>query len=175
VQGASTCAGLEERYHSGMAVLDEASLELLRSRSGLSIDLEGRLCHQGEPITHARTLEVLWRSLKVTPDGRYLVEVGRERGYLHVEDAPYGVRGMTLEAGWPILHLTDGAAEALDPSSLWLDREGILHCLVKPERRPARFQRSAQVDLGLLLEEAPEGGGDFLLRLGDRTYAVRRE
>lgn len=157
-----------------MPELDERALELLREQSGLSIDLEGRLCHRGEPITHARTLEVLWRSLERRPDGRYLVRVGRESGYVHLEDAPYAVRGVALEATPPRLHLNDGAVEPLDPTTLSLDAAGVLHCVVKGGHR-ARFTRSAQVDLGLALEEDPAAPDRFVLRLGDRAYPVAAE
>ena len=152
-----------------------ATLELLREQSGLSIDLEGRLCHRGDPITHARTLEVLWGSLSRVPDGRYLVQVGRESGYVRLVDAPYGVRGVTLERGWPALHLSDGSIEPLDPATLTLDRDGILHCLVKCGVHRARYTRSAQIHLGLLLEEDPRAAGCFVLRLGERTFSVASE
>src|SRR5512142_2972085 len=98
-----------------MAELDPDALELLREQSGLSIDLEGRLCHRGEPITHERTLAVLWGSLERRADGRYLVHVGRESAYVRIEDAPYGVRGVTFEGDRPLLHLTDRSVEPLDP------------------------------------------------------------
>src|SRR5512143_2613382 len=110
-----------------MSKPDAEALELLRAQSGLSVDLEGRLCHRGEPITHARTLEVLWASLTRQADGRYVVRVGRESGYVHVQDAPYGVRGVTFEEGRPHLHLTDRSIEPLDPRTLSLDGEGVLH------------------------------------------------
>jgi len=153
----------------------ELVLELLRSQSGLSIDLDGRLCHRGEPITHQRTLEVLWRSLRRGPDGRYAVQVGREVGYVALADAPYGVRGVTFEEDRVLLHLSDGAVEPLDPGTLTVDRAGVLHCRVRAGGHRARFGRSAQVDLGLALEE--EGGpeGRFVLRLSGRRYAVGRE
>jgi uncharacterized protein len=152
----------------------EEALELLRERSGLSIDLEGRLCHLGEPITHSRTLEVLWRSLARQADGRYLVRVGRESGYVALADAPYGVRGVTFEGVCPLLHLTDRTEEPLDPATLSLNAEGVLHCVVKGGHR-ARFTRTAQVDLGLVLEEEPGSPGRFLLRVGDRTFHVACE
>jgi len=169
-----SCAGARARYKSAMAPTDEA-LELLRSQSGLSIDLEGHLCHRGEPITHPRTLEVLWRSLRVGPDGRYAVQVGREVGYVALADAPYGVRGVTFEQGLILLHLSDGAVEPLDPETLTLDRAGVLHCRVKAGGHRARFGRSAQVDLGLALEEEEGAEGRFVLRLSGRRYAVGRE
>jgi hypothetical protein len=153
---------------------DHDLLELLRERSGLSIDLEGRLCHGGEPITHERTLEVLWGSLERRPDGRYLVRVGRESGYVHVADAAYGVRGATVEPGRVLLHLTDRTAEELDPATLSVDREGVLHCLVKGGHR-ARFGRSAQVDLGLALDEDPASPGRYVLRLGGAAHPIRPE
>ncbi len=152
-----------------------AALEFLREQSGLSIDMEGRLCHQGDPITHARTLEVLWGSLSRRQDGRYLVQIGRESGYVRLEDAPYGVRGVTVERGWPALHLSDRSVEPLDPATLTLDREGVLHCLVKGGEHRARYTRSAQIDLGLLLEEDPGAAGGFVLRLGERTFRVGSE
>jgi hypothetical protein len=153
---------------------DERTLELLRERSGLSIDLEGRFCHGGEPITHPRTLEVLWRSLERRGDGRYLVHVGRESGYVRIEDAPYAVRGVALGEVAARLHLGDGSVEPLDPATLSVDAAGVLHCVVKGGHR-ARFTRSAQVDLGLALEEDPGAAGRFLLRLGGREYAVAVE
>jgi hypothetical protein len=154
-----------------MGAPDPDALELLRQRSGLSIDLEGRLCHRGEPITHERTLEVLWRSLTRQADGRYLVRVGRESGYVAIHDAPYGVRGATVEPGHVLLHLSDGTGEELDASTLSVDREGVLHCLVKGGHR-ARFSRAAQIALGLALEEDASAPGGYRLRLAGRDHPV---
>jgi len=152
-------------------MLDPRTLEILRQRSGLSIDLEGRLCHSGEPITHERTLEVLWKSLERQADGRYLVRVGRESGYVAIADAPYGVRGATIGPDRVLLHLSDRTVEELDPTTLSVDREGVLHCLVKGGHR-ARFSRAAQVSVGLALEEDPAAAGQYRLRLAGRAYPV---
>jgi uncharacterized protein len=154
-----------------MAGQDPKTLEILRQQSGLSIDLEGRLCHRGEPITHERTLEVLWRSLTRQADGRYLVRVGRESGYVAICDAPYGVRGATVEAARVLLHLSDRTVEELDPTTLSIDREGVLHCLVKGGHR-ARFSRAAQIALGLALEEDPSASAGYVLRLGGYDHPV---
>jgi hypothetical protein len=162
------------RYVRSVPELDPAALELLRERSGLSIDLEGRLCHRGEPITHERTLEVLWRSLERQPDGRYLVRVGRESGYVRVDDAPYAVRGATFEPSRVLLHLSDRTVEPLDPATLTIDGEGVLHCVVKGDHR-ARFTRSAQIDLGLALDENDDRPGEYVLRLAGHAWRVRPE
>lgn len=149
------------------------ALELLRSRSGLSIDADGRFLHRGEPITHERTLQVLWRSLERGGDGRYLVRVGRESAYVEVEDAPYVVRGVVEDPGGsPVLLLSDGAREPLDPATLTLGADGVLRCTVKGGH-PARFGRSAQVTLGLLVEEHPPGSGRLVLTIGGVHHAIR--
>lgn len=157
-----------------MTTLDERALEQLRRDSGLSIDLEGRLCHRGEPITHRRTLAVLWGSLARTPDGCYQVRVGREKAYVRVDDAPYGVRGVDLDAPEPLLHLTDGTVEPLAPATLTFDRDGVLHCVVKDGHR-ARFTRTAQVALGLAVEEDAAAPGRLVLKLRGRSYPIHPE
>jgi uncharacterized protein len=158
-----------------MADLDPAVLEALREQSGLSIDLDGRFRHRGEPITHARTLEVLWASLSRTPEGRYLVRIGRESGYVRLEDAPYGVRGVTFEPEGPLAHLSDGSAEPLAPATLSVDDAGVLHCRVKGGAHRARFTRAAQVAVGLALMEDASAPGGFALVLGGARHAVGRE
>jgi hypothetical protein len=158
-----------------MADLDPALLEALREQSGLSIDLEGRFRHRGDLITHARTLEVLWGSLRRGQDGRYLVQVGREQGYVRLEDAPYGVRGITPGQDGPLAHLSDGSIEPLAAASLRLDREGVLHCDVKGGVHRARFTRPAQVALGLELVEDADAPGGYRLDVGGRSYPIGRE
>jgi hypothetical protein len=151
----------------------EVALELLRERSGLSIDLEGRFLHHGQPILHERTLEVLWRSLERQPDGRYLVRIGRESGWVRLQDSPYAVRGLRLD-GEPLLFLSDGSEEVLRPETLTVGPDGVLHCLVKGGHR-ARFARSAQVVLGLALEEDPAVPGRYALVLSGRRWPVPPE
>lgn len=157
-----------------MTTPDEA-LEPIRSRSGLSIDAEGRFLHRGEPITHGRTLEVLWRSLERAPDGRYRVHVGRESGWVEVEDAPYAVLGVLDAAPGtpPPLLLSDGSREVLDPATLSVGDDGVLRCSVKGGAHSARFSRAAQVALGLALEEDPPGSGRLHLRVGRSRWPVR--
>ncbi len=152
---------------------DDAALELLRSRSGLSIDEEGRFLHRGEPITHARTLDVLWRSLERAPDGRWLVRVGRESGYVSVAETPWVVRALADGAAdaAPVLLLSDGSEESLDPATLRTGSDGILRCTVR-RGEPARFGRAAQFALGMRLHEDPPGSGSFALEIGGKRWRV---
>lgn len=153
---------------------DPDALELLRASSGLSIDEEGRFLHRGEPITHARTLEVLWRSLHPTPAGRWEVAIGRERGYVAVSGAPFAIRGVSAASdGAPVLHVSDGDVEPLDPGSLRLGQDGVLRCTVR--RGPARFTRAGQVGLEPWLREGPAGSGTFILFVNDRSWPIHAE
>lgn len=156
-----------------MSATDERTLELLRARSGLSIDDEGRFLHQGEPISHARTLEVLWRSLEPTSDGRWLVRLGRESGYVSVAETPWIVRGLVDRAAGrpPLLLLSDGTEERLEPASLRLGADGVLRCNVKGGQ-PARFARAAHVALGMMLDEDPPGSGTYVLTIGGSRWPV---
>jgi hypothetical protein len=160
-----------------VTTLDAAALELLRSRSGLSIDDEGRFLHLGEPITHARTLDVLWRSLARAPDGRWLVRVGRESAYVSVKETPYTVRGVMEDSSRvapPTLLLCDGTREALDPMSLALGEDGVLRCKVKGGER-ARFTRAGQVALGFALDEDPPGTGRYVITIGGIRWPIHAE
>jgi hypothetical protein len=153
---------------------DEEALDLLRSRSGLSIDEEGRFLHRGEPITHARTLDVLWRSLERAPDGRWLARIGSESGYVEVDETPWIVRGLRSAGpgAAPVLLLPNGAEEPLDPATLRAGPDGLLRCTLAGGA-PARFGRSAQVALGMAVDEDPPGSGTYVLAVGGRRWTIR--
>jgi hypothetical protein len=155
---------------------DDAALELLRSRSGLSIDDEGRFLHLGEPITHARTLRVLWRSLARAPDGRWLVRVGHESAYVEVGETPYKVRGVVEGAPGdaPELLLSDGTRERLDPATLSLGADGVFRCRVKGGER-ARFTRAGQLAFGFAVDEDPRGTGRYAISIGGVRWPIRAE
>ncbi len=151
----------------------EDALELLRTRSGLSIDDEGRFLHRGEPVTHARTLEVLWSSLARTEDGRWMVRIGRESAYVDVGETPWAVRGVIDRgADVPVLLLSDGTREPLDPGTLSVGPDGVLRCRVKGGQ-PARLTRAGQVALGALLDEDPPGTGRLVLTVRGTRWPVR--
>ncbi len=152
---------------------DPTALDRLRASSGLSIDDEGRFLHRGEPIAHARTLEVLWRSLEPAAGGRWLVRVGRESAYVQVAETPWIVRGAVPGDGGaaPALLLSDGSREPLDPASLRLGDDGVLRCTAS-RGRTARCARAAQIALGMALEEDPPGSQSFVLAAGGRRWRI---
>ena len=132
-----------------------------REDSGLRLDRRQRWWHDDEPIEHPRIVELFNRGLCPTGDGRYKLEVGKDWCFVTVEDAAYQVVALDDEAGRLWLRLSDRTAEALEPSSLSLDPEGVVTARVKHGQAKARFSRDAQFALGERL--LPNAGGVRLL------------
>jgi len=127
---------------------------------GLVLHHDGRWTHEGQPIRHARLRAAFDRAVRYLPEpGVYVVQLGRFRGQIEVEEAAFFVREVDLERG--AVCLSDGSREPLDPASLRLSPiDGALLCDVKCELAPgiaARFTRAAQAELLLGVEEAPGG------------------
>ena len=89
-----------------------------------------------------------------------VVQIGRFRGQIEVEEAAFFVRSYEPASGE--MRLSDGscellAVETLRPSPI----DGALLCRVKVDRAPrgleARFAHSAQAELLLAVEETPAG------------------
>ncbi|HUJ25470.1 MAG TPA: hypothetical protein VLW85_05595 [Myxococcales bacterium] len=145
--------------------MDPALLEKLREQSGLRLDREGRFWHRGGLVEHARTLAVLHRGIHRAPDGRWATRIGKEWGYLEVEDAALFVRRV------------EGARAQL-ASGEWAEIESFaigagdaLYARVRGER--ARLTRAAQLALADHLRELPDGA--FELDLDGRRWPIARD
>jgi len=134
---------------------------------------DGRWSHEGRPITHERLRRAFDGAVRFLPaEAKFVVQLGRFRGQIEVEEAAFFVREIDVAAG--TLRLSDGSREALEPASLRLSpRDGALLCRVKralaPEGLLARFGQGAQAELLQAVEEGPDGP---VLRLGGRTSAL---
>jgi hypothetical protein len=130
---------------------------------GLRLHHDGRWTHEGQPITHSRLRAAFDRGVRFLPEERkYVVQLGRFRGEIEVEEAGFFVRDLDRQTGE--IALSDGTRETLDLRSLRLSkRDGALLCTVKrdllPEGLPARFIHSAQSELLAGIEETPLGPG----------------
>jgi hypothetical protein len=142
--------------------------------TGLAIDDEGRFLVHGEPVTHERTLEVLWRGLAPGPDGGWQVRVGRESAPVAVPGTPFVVVALPDDGGPMALALAGGAREPLLPETIRVGRDGVLRVTL-PSGHAARFSRSAQIALGMRLVEDPSAPGGFRLPLGGRDWPVGLE
>ena len=141
---------------------------------GLSIDDEGRFLVHGEPVTHERTLEVLWRGLEPADGGGWMVHVGRESAPVAVDGTPYVVLGIAESPGAIDLLLAGSNRERLVPETLRVGRDGLLRATLA-SGHPARFCRAAQIALGMLLTEDATAPGGFRLSLSGRSWPLGAE
>ena len=143
--------------------------------AGLSIDEEGCFLVHGEPVTHERTLDVLWRGLAPGPDGGWQVRIGRESAPVSVPGTPFVVVAVSEEAeGRATLSLAGGAREPLLPGTLRVGKDGVLRATLA-SGHAARFSRSAQIALGMRLAEDPSAPGGFHLPLGGKVWPLGAE
>ena len=150
-------------------------IEKLR-QSGIRVDREGELIHEGEVIHHQGLRQALFRWMDRLDDGRYILRLDERRfAYMDVEDTPLVARAARVDddRGGVTLQLSDGAAERLDPSTLTIDRHGILRCWVRGGRLEARLSTSAAAAVADLVIETPQGPAMVLGRAPPRLL-VRR-
>lgn len=113
------------------------------------------------------------RSVRYLPEAAvYVVQLGRFRGQIEVEEAGFFVR--SFDRGTGLISLSDRSEEPLAPESLHVSaRDGAFLCLVKRDLTApgllARFGHAAQAQL---LDAVVERGGRVCLRLADRILAL---
>jgi hypothetical protein len=121
------------------------------------------------PLKNPRLARLFERSVRYLPEERvHVVQVGRFRGQIEVQEAGFFVREFDAATGQ--VRLSDGSCEALDPQSLRPSPlDGALLCRVKRSLAPdgllARFDHGAQAELLLAVEETTRG---LRLRLAGR-------
>lgn len=140
---------------------------------GLVLHRDGHFTHEGIPLRNARLRALFDRSVRYLPEeGRYVVQVGRFRGQVEVEEAGFFVRDFDPERG--TIRLSDRSEERLEPASLRTSPyDGALLCSVKhdlvAQGLSARFTRTAQAELLQAVEETAEGPA---LRLAGRRVRL---
>jgi len=128
---------------------------------GLVLHRDGSWTHRGRPIENRRIREKFDRSVRYLPEERkYVVQVGRFRGEIEVEEAGFFVRDVDLARGE--VALSDGSRERFDLVSLRVSGlDGAYLCTVKrelaPGGLPARFTHAAQAELLSAVDETAEG------------------
>jgi hypothetical protein len=128
---------------------------------GLVLHRDGRWTHEGFPILHPRLRAAFDRGVRFLPEeGVYVVQLGRFRGQIEVEEAAFFVRSVDLAHG--AVALSDGSDDVLDPATLSVSpADGALLCRVKhalaPGGLPARFTPAAQAELLAGVEDGPFG------------------
>jgi hypothetical protein len=142
-------------------------------RFGLVLHHDGSWTHEGVPILNARLRAAFDRSVRFLPnENAFVVQLGRYRGQIEVEEAGFFVRCFDAASG--TLSLSDGTEEALDPETLAVSpRDGALLCRVKRDRIAggllARFRHAAQAQL---LDAVEAGAAGPELRLAGHRVSL---
>ncbi len=106
---------------------------------------DGRFWHEGIEVTHPGLHRAFLRGVRWSADeDTFIVQLGRYRGWLDVEDTAFWVTAYDQPSGE--IELSDQSRERLCVETLTVDPDEALRCTIKG-RFPARFTRAAQAHL----------------------------
>jgi hypothetical protein len=144
----------------------------------IKIDKDGIWYYNGAHMFRKEILSVFFQNLRIDECGRYLIELGPERCYLHVEDTAFVVAAvyktkLPCNGGEQIeILLNDDSCEKLETNSLYTGRDNVLYCRVKEGRFTARFSRNSYYQLAEFIEQS-ENGADFFINLNGEKYFIK--
>ncbi|MGA3280329.1 MAG: DUF1285 domain-containing protein [Smithella sp.] len=144
----------------------------------IKIDKDGIWYYNGAHMFRKEILSVFFQNLRIDECGRYLIELGLERCYLHVEDTAFVVAAvyktkLPCSGGEQIeILLNDDSCEKLETNSLYTGRDNVLYCRVKEGRFTARFSRNSYYQLAEFIEQS-ENGADFYINLNGEKYFIK--
>ena len=163
---------------------DEQEPQLSLSESqllpcGIFIDREGEWYYRGSPMQRADIVLHLCQHLRrEESSGLYIIQMGKQRCCLEVEDTPLVVTSVLHqeereeedkeELFLSIKHLKTN--QPLNPQTLWVGTDNVLYCKVMEDKIPARFLRPAYYQLAEFIHEDKEGCRFYLLLDGKRYY-----
>jgi uncharacterized protein len=154
---------------AGATAPPDAATLLARRESSIVLDREGRFLHDGTLIEHPGIVAAFRKWIARGEGGRFILRASeREWCFLTVEGPASWVEDVAWRGDGATLGLWDGTREPLDPSSLRIDAEGVLTCIVRG--LPARFSRHAQLALGERL--GADADGAFVLDLGGTRHRI---
>jgi hypothetical protein len=147
---------------------------------GIFIDREGDWHYGESPMQRADIVSHLCQHLRrEESSGLYIIQLGKQRCYLEVEDTPLVVTSVLSqeqreeadqeEFFLSIKHLS--TKQPLKPKTLWVGRDNVLYCKVMENTIPARFLRPAYYQLAEFIHEDKEEHRFYLL-LGGKHYYI---
>ncbi len=139
--------------------------------STIRLDAQGRFWHDGGLVENEALTRALHSWISKHPDnGRTILTNGYDWTYFTVDDAPYFVTAIRVEAEAVFMRLTDGSEEKLTAQGLRVGKDGAVYVSVKDGAFEAKFTRHAQNSLEPVMVEGE--GGEVLLRLGGKLVAL---
>ncbi len=137
----------------------DAQLELLRRASGLTLDAEGDLRHEGDPIVHPGLHALFQSGLDALPTGEAIVRIGDQWAYVQTPGTPFVVQRQRVNGDAVSLDLNTGETLHVPAQDLKLHLEGEHNLTLKMPHtgRSLRFGRRAWHALADGLEIADDG------------------
>ncbi|MEQ8274138.1 MAG: hypothetical protein RMA76_05875 [Deltaproteobacteria bacterium] len=121
-------------------------------------DALGRWFHDGALVENPQVKKAFDRWIDRAEDGRYCLKNEVNWAYVEIEGPPLFVNDVQLGEGGAVwLLLSDERREKLDPATLSMDGDGILHCRARDGTFEAKFTSTASFRLEPLLGEDDEG------------------
>jgi hypothetical protein len=151
-------------------------MDHLPFESDIRIDAEGMWFYRGEEMTRREMISLFYQHLRQDSAGRYIIEMGRQKYPVDVQDTAYVVWSLKWADGesgtdaYVRLLLSDGSAENLNPETLRTGANHILYCRVKNQCFDARFSRAAYYLITERLQHDPTDDSCFLFLNGRRHY-----
>jgi hypothetical protein len=144
-------------------------IERLR-QTGIRLDREGRLWHEGAEIAHPGLRRALLRWLDRRDDGRPILRLDERRyAYVDVDDADLLVLAARWDGDRALVTLNDETTEELDYASLAVGDDDALYCRVRGGVLEARITTPAYYTLAERIEETDDG---FALRAVGRLFVI---
>ncbi len=121
-------------------------------------DALGRWFHDGALVENEQVRRAFDRWIDRAEDGRYCLKNDVNWAYVEIEGPPLFVQDVQIDGdGAMWLLLSDERREKLDPSTLWMDADGVLHCRARGGDFEAKFTSTASFRLEPVLGEDAQG------------------
>ncbi|OPL11509.1 MAG: hypothetical protein AVO39_05385 [delta proteobacterium MLS_D] len=142
------------------------------------IDKDGVWYYHDAEIFRKDILALFFQNLKRDDNGDYYVVTEDTRHYITVEDVPFVVKSLWIEADETgteraTILLNDDSTEKLDAGTIRTGDENVLYCSVKGGEFEARFSRPAYYQLAQHITY-DEKSGEFVLILEGGRYLLEK-
>ncbi|MBA2663484.1 MAG: DUF1285 domain-containing protein [Bradymonadaceae bacterium] len=135
----------------------------------IHLDALGHWTHEGMGFTNEKIIALFNRSVGRTSGGTWVLNVGQFTYPIEVEDTGFFIERVDLDQSPPLLSLSDGSSEPLDPATLRYEAGSRLYCDVKGGEFRARFKRPAY---HALLDDAFEQDGAIVIIVAGQTVRL---
>jgi uncharacterized protein len=144
-------------------------------QTGIRLDRQGRLWHQGAEIAHPGLKRALLRWMDRLDDGRPILRLDQQRyAYLDVEDAHLLVTSARWQDDRALVTLNEGSEQELEYESLQRAEDNALYCTVRGGKLDARVTTPAYYVLAERIAPSPSRDSAFVLRAAGREFAIGR-